>query len=382
MKFKFIATEKIAKKHDVLLLPADAFNTAITGQHIDPRDDKTSGNLTLKQMKGEIPLTAEQRKKFPYVLHPDKHISIKAGRVFDTDSYEDVAIMNLATLQDKIAESKSKLSRQKHYGYFENKEAEAKMMIDKADIEFEAMEKVRKCNEEEMLKVAMLLDYLIPEFIIDVKQQGLTLIKKEVYQLVKDHPEKVLECFTEDAKEDMHILNLVNRGILTRKESGFYDGSRYLGSNIQAVRDFMGKKESDMAVSRWATQLAQNTGRIANTKTEEEEVSELVSAAKSDIIEENFGDALDKLNKAYRKLPSEEILNLKQKAQESLTELEASKFDLNNLTEDQQKLHDEIKDLEVADLLNYATVKKVGKKADLAKLDPQDLLIEILKKCN
>ena len=56
----------------------DDWGTFITGQHIDPNDPNTNGNLTLAQMRGLDPLTDAQKKKFGgYVINPDNQLNIK-----------------------------------------------------------------------------------------------------------------------------------------------------------------------------------------------------------------------------------------------------------------------------------------------------------------
>jgi hypothetical protein len=391
MIVKLVAVSKAGKKHPLMLLAPEWNNTFITGQHIDPKDPLTTNNLTTDEMLGKVSLSEEKRKKFPYVINPVEPLQFFDGQKFDTDVDKDNAMLGFikSAGKFKVAKSKSDFSRQKHTHYLENKEEEARIEVQDFDNTFIAAQYIKNSNEDELCNAAMYLNYIIPGTNIDLKSFTRTRILAEMYKLCQKSPSKVIDAYSPERKEDVYILSLVRHEILQHKENGFYDGFSYIGNNIEAVRDFVKRKDNVHIMDRWGRELLIRTGKISKKEDPAELAKKYLDDAKIAIMDGNFDLAAKSITQAEKIYPQhQDIPALKKRMAVSIEKPEAPKessepekaFDESSLSESQSLFYNEIKNKELDDLVNLAVIKKIGPKTKVSKLSREDILQQLLTK--
>lgn len=377
MIIKLRAMTKAAKKGGLLVLASEYEGTYATGQHIDSSDKTTRGNLTPDQMMKVKPLTEKQVDDFPFIIDPMNTYKWKDGHKFNTDDYMDRAFMKFILLNsDKVAENKAVYNRGKHEWYFEDKEAEAKIIIDNDDLWFEARQKVANCSIDRMRQISLLLNYLIKNASIDIRNSSSDIIKALLYDLCKKSPKIVLSCFQPGAQDDIFIMELVHHNILSLKEGKFYDGTRFVGGNILDVKEYMNKSDNVQAKSRWLTQLDTAKGRRVTGK--DELFEKVINTVKVLIFDKKFEEAekeLDSLEAIYPE--NERIDGLRKDLKQVVfinTPADASGDSSKELMSEKQKQrYDELQMLEIEDLQGMARDSK-RKKADWEGLNKEQLV--------
>ena len=107
-KIKLVLENRACKHHNAFYIPiVQENNIFYTGQ-----------KLSTQKMLGDVPLTEEELKLYPYVINPLQTHKVPNGRMFDVDDITDKAIYDLIGLSEKIAPSKSEYNPSKHKGYF------------------------------------------------------------------------------------------------------------------------------------------------------------------------------------------------------------------------------------------------------------------------
>lgn len=371
------AMTKAGKKGGLLVLASEYEGTYATGQHIDSSDKTTRGNLTPDQMMKVKPLTEKQVDDFPFIIDPMNTYKWKDGHKFNTDDYMDRAFMKFILLNsDKVAENKAVYNRGKHEWYFEDKEAEAKIIIDNDDLWFEARQKVANCSIDRMRQISLLLNYLVKNASIDIRNSSSDIIKARLYDLCKKSPKIVLSCFQPGAQDDIFIMELVHHNILSLKEGKFYDGTRFVGGNILDVKEYMSKSDNVQAKSRWLTQLDTAKGRRVIGK--DELFEKVINTVKVLIFDKKFEEAekeLDSLEAIYPE--NERIDGLRKDLKQVVfinTPADASGDSSKELMSEKQKQrYDELQMLEIEDLQGMARDSK-RKKADWEGLNKEQLI--------
>lgn len=240
--------------------------TYLTGQHIDPYKPETKGGLTRTQIEGRDSLTTEQWKRFPYPILANTPQILYHGQEVDLSQKDDGSYVNP---KDKalyeywlhlpeVAKTKEDYNVDRHIFYIEDKEAEAVASISKRELIYKAMDLMHKnASFQRLTEVALLLNYYVPQVNIPT-QLSKNQLENRIYDVIDSHPEKVIQCFSENAAEDLFILKLVNYGIITRKENDFYDGETFLGNNVNAVKMF--GKENQALYNKWGKLLLETEG--------------------------------------------------------------------------------------------------------------------------
>lgn len=255
----------------------ESSNTFLTGQHVDPRDPKTKDNITFAEMTHQVPISPGKMAKFPYVIFPEvkefndlvKTITfpLKHGDVFNltTDSTgkflnpKDKAMYDYCKFQyPVVAMSKKDVRIGETMFYMQDLAAEAEVRVQKEDLIFEAQSKVRGSNLDKYRELALLLNYNLKNFNINVSVLTETQVKDKLIQACKDHPQQVLNCFSAGIEQDLFILKLTDKKIITKKNGSFYDGNLFLGQTVEEVKAFMGKDENEPSVTKWGRLIENN----------------------------------------------------------------------------------------------------------------------------
>lgn len=252
----------------------EGLKTYRTGQHIDPRDPDTFDNLTLDEMTGKERLSEEKRRKFPFVINPTAKINFYNSQKFDVSKnkageYINVQHAAMVDLLRKeawfVAHSRDAVIPRKHYFYLHDEIFEAEQRIIAADLAYEAEKFIReRLNKEGLKDVAMLLGYKVQEFTVDPALVSELVLKDKILALCKTKPEKVLECKDPGSKEDLYVLKLALNNIITRRGTDFYDGSEFIGKDLESVKRLMRLEENSQRVSKWNRLLAEKEGRVSN----------------------------------------------------------------------------------------------------------------------
>lgn len=261
------------------ILPAfdDTINTYLTGQHVDARKPLTRDNLTTEEMRGEKILSEAKALKFPFVINPKDFVFVFNLQTLILSRYEDgtavspkdIAIFNFVrNYVPQVAPEKKDVNPGTHFFYIEDKEAEAKVYISQEDKIFEAEKLIRdQCTIGEYKDVIMLLNYHVQNFSLDVETSTDSRLKAELIKLCKKEPEAIISCFGDKAKQELYILKLLNNHIISKSDNSFYDGTFFIGDNLDEMRKFMdGTNETNQKyVSKWSKLLAQAEGRMPDS---------------------------------------------------------------------------------------------------------------------
>lgn len=269
----------------------EALKTYRTGQHIDTNDPSTRNNLTVEEMTGEVQLSEEKRKRFPYVLNPLPQINFYNNQEFDLSTDESGNVLNprdaalVKLLKEHgymVAHSREQVVPKKHYFYIKDDIYEAEQRVTKSDKTYQAEKFIREDVDEDGLRdIGMVLAYKVKDF--RYSPDGETsdlLLKDKIIELCKNNPEKVLECKQPGTADDIYVLKLSLHGFITRRGTDFYDGSKFIGKDLEDVKKFMSLEENTALVSKWNRLLAEKEGRKPDVEkfkgTEKDEMYEKI----------------------------------------------------------------------------------------------------------
>jgi len=298
---------------------ADAQNgVVLTGQH---RTSENPIGLTTDQMVGKVKLTDEQKKKYPYVINPDHMFPLWNRRKFDISTNRDGEPVNpkdyaeFIMIRDfsygVVAPSKSKVKTGTSRFYINDAEAEAKVTISLEDKIYDAQKYVREeCSIERYNELAMLLNYKIPNFNIDVKGMSDVMVRQRLYTACKENPDAVLSCKEDGAGDDLFILKAATYGILRKMGDEFYDGPKFIGKGLGGVKAFMNNPANRFYVSKWKTLINEKEGKVnvkevANQKLEEELTKEYEKLDKNALLQLAINSKYKKID--YQDMNEEEL---------------------------------------------------------------------------
>lgn len=279
---EIIAIDNRYKDSNYMFRPAadGQLGVVLTGQHKTPQNDD---GLTTDQMIGKEKLTDIQRAKYPYVINPDNPYPLWNRKKYDIstnkdgkpvvakDYFEFIMIRDFS--YGVVAKSKSTVKTGTSRFYIHDVEAEAKQIVSKEDLIYDALKYVREeCTIESYNDLATLLNYKISGFNIDTKNMTDVVVRQRLYEACKTHPAEVLSCKEDSANDDLFVLKAATYQILRRSGEDFYDGSKFIGKGLNGVKRFMSSPDNNFYVSKWKTLVEEKEGRITpKQKTAEEE---------------------------------------------------------------------------------------------------------------
>ena len=295
---KLIAVSPKYKKNPLIVMAPMYGNTYITGQEFLPGDDKTIGGLTSNQMLGIDPLNEDQKKKYPYILKPDVVYRFVNNQSFMMENPEHEAKLNfLLKVCPEVAHSKAEFVRGKHTHYIYDKVSEAKNSVNRMELKYDAIAKVRAASFETVSDVASYLSYIDVDFFVNVNASTKDEVYQAVYTACEKNPAKVIDCFTKDLREEILVVKMIQMEVIKKTKDGFEDNGTYLGKTIADVIDYSRKKDNAGRVSRWESMANKTTpSRPINESANED----YLISFESSIKEKNFDEAIS-LNKVLDK---------------------------------------------------------------------------------
>jgi hypothetical protein len=331
-KVRIVATDARYRKETYPAIPifSDKLGTYLTGQHIIPTDPSTKGNLTVKEMLGEMKLSEVKLKKFPYLIVPEIRVPILHMRNFDLSQKEDGEYINpkdkaefdFIKIQPVVASSKDIMNGD-HYFYIENKVAEAEIRVTNRTLRYKAEKLIlEKHNINNYRQIAMLLNYKIADFRVNLNSVTDIMLQDALLDACEKYPKSVIDCFNDDSKEDLTILKLEDYQIITRKDNSFYDGNQFLGDTLDEVKRFMREDSGSIYKTRWMSLLGRKENNSTDTdvkKIDKERLKELISDCSFAIFDKEFDKAVSCYEQAILIDPdSANLKKLKAKMDEAL----------------------------------------------------------------
>lgn len=245
-------------------------------EQVAPNTFNTGQQLTFDKMIGKTALTEEEKSKYPFVIDPTGNYRVPDRQSYDVSvdqmgvpvNYRDYAMYKLILNTGEFAEDKIKydLSPMKYVGYFYDKESEAVRYNAIDDLRYEAETLIRESNLDTRKRVAMLLNYKMPdkEFFINLKSTSDDILKRELVKASREHPELLMSCFQEKnpgIEKEIFIVELLFYGLIQQKPDGdIYSGTRYLGNSIDDVVKSLSKFEMQGDMNKWGIQLSEMKG--------------------------------------------------------------------------------------------------------------------------
>lgn len=267
-------------------------------------------------MIGEIPLTPEEEKLYPFVINPLNLYKLPHNRLIDLDNPSDKAIYDLVLLSGKFAKSKVEFKKASHYGYFEDKEIEASVIIADVMDETTALSKIIELNAIEIDSISLMLNYSTKkeDFDISVNNSSTNQKKAAMIKLARKNPKVILNCFEDynpDSKDDLFIYKLIHHKLIIKTMNDFYESAggvrgRYLGKSLNDVKDFLNKKTNFSVADKFRNLLKQyETGMVVtipiseveNNVNPEDKKKMLVSQIKADLFDNELEKAELKIEK-------------------------------------------------------------------------------------
>lgn len=251
----------------------ETLNTYLTGQHIDPSDPTTEGNLTRAEMCQETPISPEKAAKFPVIIYVETKLSEKSKK-FNTYPLKHGASLNVAKdesgmiidpyaramygywlQQPIVALSEDKIVKGTTVFYIEDRVAISEARMSKEDLIFEAQTLIRSASIGKYRDIALLLNYNIPGFNVNIDVLTETQVKDKLITACKENPQKVIDCFAKGMEKDLFVLKLVSRNFITVKNGSFYDGKQFLGRTLDEVKSFVAATENSEYLTKWSRLL-------------------------------------------------------------------------------------------------------------------------------
>jgi len=272
-KIRFMAHDRKYRSEPYpAVAPLDTkLNTYITGQHIDPNDPETKGNLTLKEITGEVDIKPAGRlKKFPHVINDEDPVLIIHNKQYDCRVDEDGAPVNnkdyteahFIILQNIVAPSKNKVTP-KHKFYLEDKEAEAIEFVNNSDTIYEAEKLIREeANVSEYKDLVKLLNITVKDFHVDPHPLNDNRLKELLLKQARKDPDSISFAFSETGKDYLFLSKLLDKGIISKKQDGYYEGNSFIAIDGARFVRYMAEPTNDTRVSKWGRILKEDEAEI------------------------------------------------------------------------------------------------------------------------
>jgi len=260
---KVVLVRKIDKKNGYII-PIEKVNEIyITGQ-----------DLTYDKMIGKVPLTEEEKRKYPHVINPHSLLRIRDHKKLDVenDAY-DKALYDLMIASRTIAKSKSHFDKDpiQYVGYIFDMEEDAKATIQKEDAIYTAMTLIRDLPVDSYKPTVLLMNHMVKnKFYIPPTGVSLELQKAKMLEACRQYPEAVKNCFpayNPGIERYGFVLELIEYKII--KESGrgelFYE-KELLGSSVDQVLSYLDKEPNSHMKRVFAHRLQVAKGLVTQEK--------------------------------------------------------------------------------------------------------------------
>ena len=276
----------------------------------------TGQDLTEAQMRGTEVLTAEQRKKYPFVINPEGYYKVQNNRPFVKGDPFDEALYTICILSEKVAETKEDYNPAKHIGYFEDKKREAQQVVKKFNLKYEAMKAIMDTSEVDINAVVLMLNYTAKKETFNINPTTASPDEKKsaIALVIDENPQLVLNCFEKwnpNVKDDMFVMKLLHHRLIIKTGMDFYEATNgtkgtYIGSTIERVKDFLTGKQNIHLKDKFSRLIEQiETGRTVNMPIDiaeqkidvQNSINMLKAQIKSNLYDKNIGVAKEQLDK-------------------------------------------------------------------------------------
>lgn len=259
---RIVSVDKRYRKSSYPAIPYfdPELRTYVTGQHIDPSDPSTKGNLTSDEIKNPEKMSAERRLKFPYIIKYDDTINIQHLKKYNLtldangefNNVQDAIYMAFIMHQHIVAKCQSDVRKGRHLFYVEDKEAEAEKKIETRELRFKAESKIYGMRYNELKDVALMLNYYEKSVNLSIDNLSETQLRNGILDTCEKFPKSVLNCFEKNAEDDLFILKVIDKKGIIRKGTGYYDGNVHVGDDVPAIRAFLKTKDGRHYTARWS----------------------------------------------------------------------------------------------------------------------------------
>ena len=310
MKVKLRGISKVAKESGLYLASIKLNdNTYVTGQGVIPGRPKTAGGLTLDEMSGKTPLSEEKAKKFPFIINPFRQYPFPDGYVFDDESPEGKAFLDLIaiTASDRVAASKAEIRRGDHSFYLENKVRESKAKVNRFKKSVQAANVLNKLSTSEMLGVADYI-YVHENDPLCNRDKEEDVIFGALYDYAQKKPGVLMNAMSPENKSWIRVAGFVTKGILNKRNGEYYEGNVFIAANFESLIDLY--RTNIEKSTRWDKKYSELKRNIYSDVTEP--ILD-ITGIKSSFLEAVFNDDKEAIEKAS--------LEIKKSGDESLMAL-------------------------------------------------------------
>jgi len=243
----------------------------LTGQLIDPRDEKTRSNLTLEEATGQVVLTGEKRRRFGYIINPydiralmnKQELNVSVNDKGTPVNDEDYAVYEMLLLNDHIiAKSEAEYNRTKHIFWLEDVEAVAVEKVSKKRKETLIMAHIFDLDVAKQKDLALLLNVYDTRFKENPDMVSASLLENKIIEQAEKNIsvfENVFEKdggFTKKAIADLMVAKLVHIGQLRINVNEFYYENQFIGNSVEEVQRWMKESKNSHAVTKFSAMLS------------------------------------------------------------------------------------------------------------------------------
>lgn len=218
--------------------------TVYTGAQMNSSGEYKTGLTKEEERKFEqelgLPVNTLDKKNKNFWAFLEIRLNNDKETRFSVTSAMDVIKFKTLTERSNVAKSELEIRKNPNVEfYIEDKEAKAKVIELQANIELEALEAFSDTTIEEKRGLLKILVGKDKNPLRGIDNLSETIVKAELYKKIKENPKLFLEL-TKDEDINIRILieNLLEKGMLTKKQNYYVYEGESLGSSIEGVIEF------------------------------------------------------------------------------------------------------------------------------------------------
>jgi len=309
-KIKLVGLSRMGKAHGLYVTAVKINdNNYATGQGIIPNDESTYDNLTLDEMTGKKPLTAEKAKKFPYVIDPFEIYHFPSGFEFDLGLEEHKAFVDLIKMSaNRVAHSKNKIKRGTHDFYLQNIELESKEEVDTFNKIIDAGNIIRDLGYDDAYTLLGFVSVTTGDKDIIGKKLSRNAVMKSLADYAQKRPSIIIEAVKPENKILMKVSKLVMEGIIKSKRGDFYEGNTFIASDFKGLANVY-RNDSELRL-RWEKKLGAIQNKEVSFAAEPKDKEIIESKTKVEILIDEYKDSLLKIEIEKARIIKEELEKL------------------------------------------------------------------------